>query len=69
MVFPPAAKVEENGVLRWQSGRGTQVISIEAWPGGCPQRANRESLDRVRVRLSGRELEGCGGFLRLVSGR
>jgi hypothetical protein len=69
MVFPPAAKVEENGVMRWQSGSGTQVISIEAWPGRCAQRANRGSLDRVRVRLSGWELEGCGGFLRLVSGR
>ena len=68
MTYPPAAMVVEGGVRRWQSGSGVAVISVEAWPGGCQNEAAGSPItDRVRVRLSGRELEGCGGFITGVS--
>lgn len=50
----------------WQSGDGVQVISIEARPGPCESEDGQVYADHVRVRLSGRELQGCGG--RLVRG-
>lgn len=49
-----------DGVRSWQSGEGTSVITIEARPGPCDAGRQRFA-DHVRVRLSGRELNGCGG--------
>jgi uncharacterized membrane protein len=49
-----------DGVRTWQSGEGTRVITIEARPGPCDAGRQRFA-DHVRVRLSGRELNGCGG--------
>jgi uncharacterized membrane protein len=50
----------ENGVRRWEGGSGTAVISVEAWQAACRTGGNMFE-ERVRVRLSGRELNGCGG--------
>ncbi len=49
-----------DGVRIWQSGEGTRVITIEARPGPCDAGRQRFA-DHVRVRLSGREMNGCGG--------
>jgi uncharacterized membrane protein len=49
-----------DGVRTWQSGEGTQVITIEARPGPCDA-GQAMFADHVRVTLSGRELTGCGG--------
>ena len=59
--FPRTLPRTVDGVRTWQSGEGTQVISIEAAPGPCADTRGRRYEDRVRVRLSGRELSGCGG--------
>jgi uncharacterized membrane protein len=50
-----------DGVKSWESADGTAVIMVEARREDC--RGSRGALfeDRVRVRLSGRELHGCGG--------
>ena len=56
-----------DGVTTWESGDGTAVIAIEARPGPCEGAGGRRFADHVRVRLSGRELTGCGG--RLLTGR
>jgi uncharacterized membrane protein len=50
-----------DGVRRWESSDGTAVISVEARPGPCTGSRGARFEDRVRVRLSGRELNGCGG--------
>ena len=47
----------------WQSGEGVQVIAVEARPGPCETEGEAVYADHVRVRLSGRELDGCGGRL------
>ncbi|HEY0447024.1 MAG TPA: hypothetical protein VGD19_11285 [Allosphingosinicella sp.] len=60
VAYPRSLPREEGGVRRWQSGEGTQVIAIEARPGPCTT-GGRSYEDRVRVKLSGRMLEGCGG--------
>ncbi len=52
-----------DGITRWESGTGTAVIGIEARPGPCTLARGRRYEDSVRVRLSGRELTGCGGRL------
>jgi uncharacterized membrane protein len=52
-----------DGVRRWESGSGTEVISVEAAPGPCEGSRGAHYRDQVRVRLSGRELVGCGGPL------
>ena len=49
-----------DGIRTWQSGEGMRVITIEARPGPCDAGRQRFA-DHVRVRLSGRELNGCGG--------
>jgi uncharacterized membrane protein len=51
-----------DGVRSWESGDGTSVISVQARPGPCTA-GGRTYEDQVRVRLSGRELNGCGGRL------
>jgi uncharacterized membrane protein len=48
------------GVRRWTAGRGTAVISVEGWTEACVLRGY-DYRERARVRLSGRELNGCGG--------
>ena len=50
-----------DGVKRWESARGTAVISVEARREDCIGSRGAVFDDRVRVRLSGRELHGCGG--------
>ena len=50
-----------DGVRRWESADGTAVISVEAFPEPCDGAGGRRYRDRVRVRLSGREMHGCGG--------
>ena len=64
IVYPRTLPVTQGGVTRWQSGEGTQVITVEArqMPAPCEQ-AGRSYEDHVRVMLSGRMLEGCGGRL------
>ena len=62
-VFPRTLPRTVDGVRTWQSGEGTAVISIEARPGPCTGSGGRRYQDQVRVRLSGRELQGCGGRL------
>jgi uncharacterized membrane protein len=52
-----------DGVKTWESGDGTSVIGIEARPGPCTTEGAEIYEDHVRVRLSGRELNGCGGRL------
>jgi hypothetical protein len=51
------------GVKRWEAGAGTRVIVIEARRAPCGNGRVRFQ-DEVRVRLSGRELAGCGGRIR-----
>ena len=58
--FPRVLPRTENGVKRWESGSGTEVITVEARPGPCTT-GGREFEDKVRVTLSGRMFEGCGG--------
>lgn len=58
--YPRALPSESGGVRRWESGEGTQVIAIEARPGPCTA-GPRSYADHVRVTLSGRMFEGCGG--------
>jgi uncharacterized membrane protein len=63
--YPRTLPRTVDGVTTWESGEGTDVISIEARPGPCTGGRGVRFEDRVRVRLSGRELHGCGG--RIVS--
>ena len=65
-VWPRTLPRTVDGTRFWESGDGTQVIGIEAQPGPCEGSRGQVYEDRVRVRLSGRELDGCGG--RLLSG-
>lgn len=51
---------QTGAVRRWESGEGTDVITIEASPGPCSLR-DQTFEDRVTVSLSGRQLQGCGG--------
>lgn len=62
-VFPRTLPRTVDGVRSWQSGAGTAVISIEATRVPCQGSGSRIYEDQVRVRLSGRELTGCGGRL------
>lgn len=58
----------EGGVARWESGSGTAVISVESRRGPCTGSNGAVYQDHARIRLSGRELSGCGGRL-LSKGR
>jgi len=62
-VWPRTLPRTMDNVRRWESGEGTNVISIEARPGPCTGSGGRQFEDNVTVRLSGRELTGCGGRL------
>jgi uncharacterized membrane protein len=59
--YPRVLPRTEDGVRRWQSGEGTAVIDVEARPGPCTGSRGARYEDEVRIRLSGRELSGCGG--------
>lgn len=58
--YPRVLPKTENGVRRWESGEGTQVITVEARPGPCTT-GGRTYADRTTVFLSGRTMTGCGG--------
>jgi uncharacterized membrane protein len=60
-VFPRTLPRTVDGIQRWESGEGTAVISVEAMAGPCEGAGGQTYRDRVRVRLSGREMHGCGG--------
>lgn len=53
-------ETRSGAVRRWQAGRGTGVISVEIWDAPCVQ-SGATYRQVARVRLSGRELNGCGG--------
>lgn len=58
----PRVLPRSDGDLRtWESGDGTGVITVQARPGPCDGAGGLRYEDHVRVRLSGRELSGCGG--------
>ena len=59
--YPRTLPRTVDGIRTWTSGDGTAVISVEAMPGPCIGAAGAGYEHRVRVRLSGRELHGCGG--------
>ena len=59
-IYPRVLPRMENGVRRWESADGTQVISVEARPGPCTT-GGRTYADRTRIFLSGRSMDGCGG--------
>ena len=69
VVYPRTLPRTEDGFRTWQSGEGTAVITIQARPGPCEGAGGRHYEDHVRVRLSGRELSGCGGRLLRENGR
>jgi uncharacterized membrane protein len=62
--YPRTLPNTQGNLTRWQSGEGTQVITVEArrLSEHCEQ-SGRRYEDHVRVMLSGRMLEGCGGRL------
>ena len=62
-VWPRTLPRASEEVTIWESGDGTQVISIEARHGACTDANGRLYADAVRIRLSGSELFGCGGPL------
>ena len=65
--YPRVLPRTDNGATIWQSGEGTEVISIESRKADRPCEAGgRHFEDSIRVTLSGRMLEGCGG--RLLAG-
>jgi uncharacterized membrane protein len=62
-VWPRTLPRTVDGKRIWEAGDGTQVITIETSPGPCADSRGRNYEDHVRVRLSGVELNGCGGRL------
>ena len=62
-VWPRVLPRIVDGVRTWESGDGVRVIAVQARPGLCQTRTGQAYEDHVRVRLSGRELNGCGGRL------
>ena len=59
--FPRVLPVVNGAFRTWESAEGAAVISVQARPGPCTGSGSRIYEDHVRVRLSGRELTGCGG--------
>ena len=60
--YPRTLPRTVGGVRTWESGDGgTAAIGIEARRGPCTGSGGTLYQDHVRVRLSGRELTGCGG--------
>jgi uncharacterized membrane protein len=66
--YPRTLPRTVDGVTSWTSSDGTASIGVEAMAGPCEGSNGARFRDRVRVRLNGRELEGCGGP-RLEQGR
>ncbi|MGZ8283282.1 MAG: hypothetical protein ACXWUZ_17465 [Allosphingosinicella sp.] len=62
-VWPRTLPRTVDGTTIWESGEGTQVIAIASRRGPCTDARGLAYADEVRVRLSGRELRGCGGPL------
>ena len=62
-IWPRTLPRIQDGVTSWQSDSGTGAITVEARPGPCGRDGGPAWRDRVTVRLSGRELTGCGGPL------
>ena len=60
-VYPRTLPRTVDGVTSWTSSDGTAAIGVEARPGPCEGSRGARYRDRVRVRLNGRELNGCGG--------
>lgn len=58
--YPRPLPIFKDGVRRWESGNGTAVIAVEAREGPCST-GGHSYQDRVKVYLSGRTMEGCGG--------
>lgn len=58
----PGIRRGARGLKSWDAGDGIAVISVDARPGPCAH-GDLVFEDHVRVRLSGRELAGCGGRL------
>jgi uncharacterized membrane protein len=68
--YPRVLPRTVDGIRSWESGEGTAVISVEARNGPCTGSRGTRYADSVRIRLSGRELQGCGGrLLRKARGR
>ena len=61
--YPRVLPRTVGGARTWELGEGTAVISVEARPGPCTGSRGTAYEDHVRVRLSGSELNGCGGRL------
>jgi uncharacterized membrane protein len=59
--YPRVLPRIEGGVRTWESGAGAAVIAVRAAPGPCTNAGGAVYEDHVRIRLSGRELQGCGG--------
>ena len=66
MTYRRTGAALDKNVRRWEGGEGVAVIGVEAWRRPCGGAGGAMYEDVVRVRLSGRELNGCGG--RLVAG-
>ena len=67
-VYPRVMARREGGARIWDSGEGVQVINIDARPTRCEGARGIVYEDKVRIRLSGAELHGCGGRI-LEGGR
>ncbi|HEX8192093.1 MAG TPA: hypothetical protein VF552_04270 [Allosphingosinicella sp.] len=67
-VYPRVMARREAGAQIWESGEGVQVIGIEARRSRCEGARGIVYEDKVRIRLSGAELHGCGGRI-LEGGR
>ena len=59
--YPRVLPRTVDGVRIWESGSGTDIITVEARAERCKGSRDYRYADTVRVRLSGRELNGCGG--------
>lgn len=59
--YPRVLARHEGEFRTWESADGNAVIAVQARPGPCRGSGGRTFEDQVRVRLSGRELSGCGG--------
>ena len=60
-VWPRTLPRSRGDVTIWESAEGTQAITIAARRGECRDSRGQRYEDEVRIRLSGRELFGCGG--------
>ena len=63
MTYRRTGAALDKDVRRWEGGEGVAVIGVEARSGPCRGAGGATYEDIVRVRLSGRELNGCGGRL------